>query len=481
MRRYLIVILSTLLAIFSISAPVQARDLPAIAPKISCNALSGWEFTAEHTKVLIQATEEISAEKLPNYCKVSGLIAPQTHFELRLPTANWQQRMLFTGCGGFCGFVKIRPQAALGCPTLDNGSMVTVATDMGHTANVGDTSWASGNAEARANFGHRAVHLTTVAAKAIVAHFYGQASRYHYFSGCSDGGREAMIEAQRYPHDYNGIIAGAAVINHTANNSIYHAWLAQHLYARDGTVLFSAAQLLAVKSAATAQCDAQDGQKDGFIAQPWSCDFKPESLKCGPKNPDNCLSDAQVALVSAIYTGPVSAAGKPLYFGAPIGSEANWISQGKMSQNFGTSFITNFTGETASTPVNVFDTGYTAANIAKYNHFSSILNATSPNLARFFAAGGKLILWHGAADSSVPMGSSLAYYHKLHAKFGKATGNHAKLYMLPAVGHCGGGDGPDQLDLLSKIMAWIEDRQAPSALVAHTKSGAEWHITPFHN
>ncbi len=480
MHRFIIAILSLLFTIITLTAPAQARSLPIVSAKTSCDTITGWQTVAEGAKVTIQSAELVSSEKSGSFCKVMGTIAPQTHFELHLPSTNWHQRMLFTGCGGFCGFVKIRPAAAVGCLALDNGEMVTVATDMGHTSGVGDTSWASRNPEARANFGYRANHLTTLATKSIIQHVYGQAARYAYFSGCSDGGREAMIEAQRYPHDYNGIIAGAAVMNHTANNSIYHAWLTQHLYARDGAPLISSEELLAVKTAAIAKCDAQDSQKDGLIARPWACDFDPKTVVCGTNLPAPCLTDTQAALVAAIYTGPVGTMRNPLYFGAPIGSEASWLAQAKMSQNFAASFITNFTSETAAAPVNAFDATYTTADIAKYNHFAPILNATNPNLAHFFAAGGKLIMWHGAADSSVPMGSSLAYYRKLHTLYGNSLGQHAKLYMLPAVGHCGGGDGPDQFDMLSKIIAWSEDGQAPKAVVAHTKTGKEWSIAPFH-
>jgi hypothetical protein len=217
------------------ATPADAHELGIVRPVTTCEGLAGTQLLLEgRIPARIVSASQVSDEAASPYCAVKGYVAPQVNFELRLPTNNWTQRLLFTGCGGFCGAIRIRAQAAEQCQPVQNGELAIVATDMGHSSGLADTVWAAGNEQARIDFGHRGVHVVAMAAKQIIAMFYGQKARYAYFGGCSDGGREGMMEAQRYPTDFNGIIAGAPVINVTANNSLYHAWIVRHLLERDG-------------------------------------------------------------------------------------------------------------------------------------------------------------------------------------------------------------------------------------------------------
>jgi len=217
----------------TISVPdAGARDLAIVKPIIPCSSLAETDVTSagEVPARIVTARLVTSSTDAP-YCEVRGYVAPQVSFELRLPTQNWMQRLLFSGCGGFCGRVDFRLRAAEGCAAVENREFALVATDLGRSTpdGNGDGVWAAGSPESRADYGFRGVHVVAVAAKAIIARFYGQSPAYSYFDGCSDGGREALMEVQRYPSEFNGVVAGAAVINDTANNSIFHAWSAQHV------------------------------------------------------------------------------------------------------------------------------------------------------------------------------------------------------------------------------------------------------------
>lgn len=478
MRSWIVALGLALIALL-VAPAAQAKDLPAVAPTGTCEALANKVLAIGTVPARITAAKVTTPTSGAAYCQVFGYLPPAVRFEIHLPTSGWTQRMIVAGCGGFCGTLSIRAPAAAGCAPLERGEFVSASSDLGH--DVGDGAWASGNPQGLTDYGHRALHLTTLATKAIAKAYYGQAPRYSYFSGCSDGGREGMMEAQRYPDDFDGIIAGASVIDVTANNSIYHAWLVQHLVDRSGKQLLPDATLTALAAEVMNQCDDKDGVKDNILAAPEACRFAPERLLCQGAAAPTCLTPKQLALVRALYTGPVDAAGKPLYQGAPLGSEKSWNQMAGLARGLVTSFTTYMTGEPFTGEKSPFDLKFDAPSRAIYNRYAAQISAMDANLVPF-ARHGKLLMWHGWTDAGVPAGSSIRYYKEVRARLGaKAADAFARLYMLPAVNHCGGGDGPDQVDLLTPLMAWVEDGVAPGTIPAH-KNGAKplsWTILPY--
>lgn len=460
-----------LVAIACAQCPAVARELPPVEPVMECASLAETDVAPPgEAPARIVTARVITAGSVAPYCEVRGYVAPQVSFELRLPTHNWMQRLLFSGCGGFCGRVEFRLRAAEGCAAVDNSEFALLTSNLGHDAPDGnaDTVWAAGSPESRANYGYRGVHVVTVAAKAIVARFYGRPAAFAYFSGCSDGGREGLMEVQRYPRDFNGVVAGASVINDTANNTIFHAWMAQHLQHRDGSRMFSPADLAILHGAALKACDdSDDGVSDGVIGNPLKCRFDPAVVECRGGSSAGCLTAEQVAAARAIYAGPKDASGRSLYYGRPVGSELAW--GGPEVATYVRSFVSYMTTDAPQT----FDLAaftYDPAALKRYNAQAKVFNAVDADIRPFQRAGGKLIMWHGWADPGVPPMSSVEYYRAVLRTVGTGAENFVRLYMLPGVGHCSGGEGPDRLNLIDPLVAWVEDGTAPGATVVSRKS-----------
>jgi tannase/feruloyl esterase len=447
----------------------HANDLPTIKAAVACETLANAVLTApgEPPTRINTAALVVTGAASP-YCDVRGYVAPQVNFELHLPTENWTQRLLFSGCGGFCGQVTLRAQAAETSQPVQNGELAVVSSDLGHaTASRSDALWAADNPRARIDFGYRGVHVVISAAKQIVARLYGQAQKFTYFSGCSDGGREGLMSAQRYPNDFNGIIAGAPVVNLTANNSLYHAWIVQHLLRPDGAQLFSEAELAKLHAAALQQCASNGGQSDDVIRDPRSCHFDPGQCNAASSN---CLATEQVSAARELYAGPHDSRGKSLYFGLPVGSELSWNSLLPGAQQFASNFISFLAGDPPQYPVNLRDVSFSSESLQKYNRSGDVLNALNPDLGAFTKPGGKLLMWHGWSDGSVPPMSTIAYADRLRIAMGEHQAEDSlRLYMLPGVYHCGGGQGPDKIDLLTPLMAWVEEGVPPQTITATSR------------
>ena len=454
---------------FLSAMPAAARDLPAVKPVLDCSALAKIVLANPEAPGRVESAAVVTTGTPSPYCDVKGYVTPQVRFELHLPTVNWTQRLLFEGCGGFCGAIRLGAvRAAEGCQPVTNGEFILVTSDLGHASQGMDAVWAA-DKQLRVDFGYRGVHVTTLAAKEIVARFYGRPQAFAYFNGCSDGGREAMVEVERYPADYNGVVSGASVVNETANNTIFHAWALQHVQHPDGSNVFSDAALTMLHNAAVAAC----GEKDGLIGDPEQCHFDPGSTACkGGEAVDSCLTPEQVRAARDIYIGAQGPDGRAIYFGYPIGSELGWNRQvaGVAGWRVG-----SFPGYLASDPpsltAEMSNVAFTPEAVKKLNVFGADLNALNPDIRPFQSAGGKLIMWHGWADPAVPSMSSVTFFRAIRGKAGAATDAFVRLYMLPGVGHCGGGQGPDKADLMTAIMAWTEDGIAPGAITVNKKDG----------
>ncbi len=461
-----VMLLSTTL-LLGWSSQANAKDLAIAKPVQTCESLANSIITLDDgTPVRLASATEVKTIVAPPYCSVKGYVAPQVGFEMHLPTANWHQRFLYTGCGGFCGQANIWAPASDQCPVVQNGEMATIASDLGHSSSdVSDAVWASNNTQAKKDFGYRGVHVVTLAAKAIIKRFYGQTAVYSYYTGCSDGGREGMMEAQRYPEDFNGIIIGAPVIDETTNNTLYHAWIFQHAFHRDGTPVFSDSALKLLHAAALKACGATTDTSPR-IADPQHCKFDPQILACGSTISETCLTVEQVADARALYSGPVDGAGKALYFGFMPGSELTWNDQATGSKFFATNFISYIASEHPASNFDLWSIKFNAESLRELGGMAPILDATDPDVLPFRDHGGKLMVWHGWADTGVPPMSTVTFTSAISKLATKRPGSDfMRLYMLPGVYHCGGG-GPDRIDLVTPMMAWVEDGIQPGAVTA---------------
>ena len=259
-------------------------------------------------------------------CEVEGVLTSTIGFKVMLPLQTWAGRYLQVGCGGLCGHASLEVGAADGCALLEAGSFVIASTDMGHQGMGGEFGQ---DPQKREDFAHRAVHLTAVATKKLIRAFYGRDAAHAYFTGCSDGGREALVEAQRYPGDFDGIVAGAPAMNFQVQNSLYHAWQARSNTGTDGKAVLAASRLPLLHQAVLDRCDRLDGQVDGVILDPRACRFDPGVLLCRSNRPEDaasCLTAAEVEAVRRLYDGPRDAAtSERLTIGGPQpGSELAW-------------------------------------------------------------------------------------------------------------------------------------------------------------
>jgi feruloyl esterase len=469
------------LALTLLSGPALAEtaDLPVVPPVTACAALVDVPMAGiGGPGSRVTAAEETTSDGIP-VCSVTGTLAPEVNFQVLLPLESWTQRYLQVGCGGLCGNISLRSGASDGCAVLAGGGFVMAATDMGHAGRGAD--WGV-DAQRRSDFAHRAQHVTALAAKSLTRAFYGQDAAYSYFNGCSDGGREAIMAAMRYPEDFDGIIAGAPAMLFTVQNTLHHGWLARTNTGADGKAILTSARLPLVHAAVMAACDANDGLEDGLIAQPALCAFDPASLICAEgQDPATCLTAAEAEVVRAVHDGPRDAAtGAALTPGQLLpGSELNWqgvfvpddAGMPPFSKLIAEPVLQSLAFEAPRPGMTVADLDFSTATLDALRARHPLFDATSPDLAAFQAAGGKLILWHGMADPHIAPANTLAYYQAMQATLGADTvAGFARLYLLPGVGHCGGGQGPGKLDLLSATMAWVEGGAAPDAILTASTS-----------
>lgn len=468
------------------AAAVTAADTSAgIAPAMSCFGIAQLDLASAVSGVpfeITSATElAASGNTLGNWaaCDVKGVIAPQIHFEIKLPETGWQANYLQVGCGGLCGNTNVtNAPASTGCVPLTTGAFAVASSDEGHYQGGGLFST---DPTLRADFGYKSDHELVKAAKAVIEKYYGRPATHSYFDGCSQGGHQALTEAQRYPTDFDGIIAGAPANNFTALNTFSHAWTAQSVFLNGGPATITNADLANLHKAVLKGCDAP---ADGIIADPLSCTWDPGSIQCEAgqtsTSDDYCLTADQVTTLRRIYAGPTDEHGQLLYPGYQLrGSELNWAGIITPATATGTSGDINFVRETlryqifdSPQPALTYkDIKFTAAYYKKVMQPNEgMYDATDPDLSAFKKAGGKLILWHGLGDQHIPAVGTMAYYKAVEKAMGgeAATESFARLFLLPGVAHCGGGQGPDTFDALTAITDWVTKGDAPDSLT--TKS-----------
>lgn len=466
-------------------------SLAVVAPVGSCAGLAAVDLsdiggagstitTATEGAVSVNGTDV-------RFCTVEGKLAPAVGFRVRLPVTGWTQRSLDIGCGGLCGSVSAAaaPGQSYDCPLVQQGGFVLAATDMGHSGAEAD--WAK-DPQRRIDFAYRGVHITRLAAKKLTRAYYGQAEKYSYFVGCSDGGREALMAAQRYPTDYNGIVAGAPAFLFNVQNSLHHGWLARSN--RDnglstGNVVLYPAKAAVLHKAVVAACDALDGQADGLLADPRLCTFDPATIQCpnGVTDTSACLTSTEVITAGKFYDGPrdPSSNRRILVGGPQYGSELNWAGVFVPSNDT----ITNRVGSDnfvdgaryvifdENPPPTIDELQFTEAFYPKLRVRHALNDATNPDLSAFQGAGGKLILWHGWADQHISPIGTIAYYEAMQKTMGQpALDVFMRFYLAPGVAHCGGGEGMPNMDLVTAMVDWAEQGIVPDAIATYRTDAA---------
>jgi hypothetical protein len=468
---------SLVMALLSGQSAFAAVDETAFKPVAACESLLSVSLDGVGGAGSRVSKAEVAEKDGVAYCMIEGVLAPAITFQVELPVATWTKRFLQVGCGGLCGRVSTEVGAADGCTPVSNGGFVLAGTDMGHEGGNGEFGK---DRQKRADFAYRGVHLTALASKALIEAFYGIAPSYSYFSGCSDGGREGLMEAQRYPEDFNGVIAGAAAMNFQVQNGLYHAWQAVSNTGPDGGAILIAPRLPILHKAVLDQCDAMDGLKDGLIANPTHCHPDLASITCPGDATDisKCLTSAEAASARKLYDGPRDArTGLRLTVGGPQpGSELAWagvfVPEDKSQPIFSTMIalgsILNLNYQT-NPPASfaLKDMAFDLDTFHKLSALHPFYDATNPDLAPFEKAGGKLILWHGWADPHISPLNTIAYYQAVQKQMGGDVARQfARLYLFPGMHHCSGGEGPSMEDLLTPMMDWVEKGVAPEAIVA---------------
>ena len=416
--------------------------------------------------VRIKTTEKVNTDT--PHCKVAGVIEKEINFELLLPD-EWNGRFMMGGGGAYVGSIQNQALAYGAGPGALERGYATVGTDTGHVSSMVDGSWALNNVERQEDFGHRAVHLTAVTAKAIIERYYARAPEYSYFVGCSRGGGQAMMETQRYPEDFDGLVAGAPAYDWTGFRGGQIRTLQTML--PDGDTqdpVLTDANLELLGTTIIAACDTRDGVADGILTDPRDCPFEPDDLKkCEGDAGADCVTRKQLAAIKAIYDAP-TVDGRRIFAGFPYGGEHNprgweaWMVGLTPSYAFAIDFYQNFVFSDPHWDYTRYDFANWKQDVAKV---SAMLDATSTDLSEFKKRGGRIIFWTGWSDHLITALGTVDYYDKLTAADPDAD-EYSRLYMLPGMFHCAGGPAPDRADWLEAIRAWVEDGKAPERLVS---------------
>lgn len=464
----------------SAQSPQFETWMDAGAPKsparrcASLRALSGFDFS-------VDVAESVAATKdAPAFCRVTGLVQPEIRFEVSLPQ-TWNGRLYMFGNGGFAGeslaagFRAARRNLAVG------KGFVAAQTNTGHDASREPLASFASNPQKLSDYAYRAVHVTAVTAKALARAFYGSGPAYSYFDGCSTGGRQGLISAQRFPDDFDGIVVGAPVLDFTG--TMMHYTQVHQALARTP---LDAAKVRVLAEASYRKCDAVDGVTDGIIADPRACAFDPATdiPRCRAGSLESaCLTDVEIASVAAVLS-PLSIDGKRRFPGFPVGPEglapgqggtrSGWdpwiVRSGEPTVSF--SFMESFFRHMA-TPGRELDwrTFDPARDSGKLGAISALLDATDTDLSAFRGRKGRILMWYGWADPALSPLMGLEYYERVVKTMGAGTSEFFRLFMMPGVFHCSGGVGPDRVDTITPLVNWVERGIAPAMLIASQRAG----------
>jgi feruloyl esterase len=403
---------------------------------------------------------------LPAFCRVTATLKPTRDSEIKievwLPGAGWNGRFLGVGNGGWAGRIHYEDLiVAL------RGGFATAGTDTGHLGAGSDAKFAMGHPEKLIDFGYRSIHEMTVRAKAIIESFYGAGPKYSYWNGCSTGGKQGLTEAQRYPADYNGIIEGdpANMFTHLMFGTIWPA----EVTLKDPAGYIQPDKYALIHRAVLDACDALDGVKDGVIEDPTRCHFDPKVLECKGADTPTCLTGPQVEAAKRIYAGPRNPrTGEQIFPGQEPGSELGWKGQagGPKPMEIPASYFKYLVFQNPAWDFRTLNFDSDVATAERLHQ--AVLDAVDPDLKAFEASGGKLIMYHGWSDPVIVPMESVNYYRSVVAKMGgeEQTQKFVRLFMVPGMGHCGGGNGVNTFDKVGVLEQWVEHDVPPDQIIA---------------
>ena len=397
---------------------------------------------------------------LPAHCRVNAVLRPSSDSEIEMevwmPAENWNGKFQAVGNGGWAGVISFPAMAT----ALQEG-YATASNDTGHKG--GNALFAIGHPEKLVDFAHRAIHEMTVQSKALVNAYYSRPARLSYFNGCSTGGRQGLMSAQKYPEDFDAIVAGAP-----ANYQTHlHAWdLSVSVpVLKDPASVVPAAKLQLVTEKVVAACDAADGVRDGLLNDPRSCRFDVASLQCKAGDGADCLTAPQVAAVKRVYEPARTSSGQYVFPGKMPGSESQWAGLLNGQQAPGVpvgSFQVAY--QNASWDPKTFEMDRDLKLVDE--KVGAIVNAVNPDLSAFKKRGGKLIMYHGWNDTAISPGNAVDYYTSVQKRMGGKQDDFIRLFMAPGMNHCGGGVGPNQVNWMAALERWRERGEAPDSIEA---------------
>ncbi len=446
-------------------------DEPRVKPRIACadlRSLTGYEFS------VLSAVVQPATADAPEYCRVSGQALPEIRFEVGLPSA-WNRRLYMHGNGGFAGESLDQPNRARQRFGVMRKGFVAAATNTGHDAAEEPLATFALHRQKLIDYAFRSLHVTAETAKKIAAAYFGTPPVRSYFDGCSTGGRQGLILAQRFPDDFDGILVGAPVLNFSGT-MVSYAWTAQAL----ARAAIPSAKMALLAGRVYAQCDAKDGLADGLIDDPRRCGFRPAAdlPRCaGETDASDCFTSRQIDTLEKIYA-EVTSQGKRLFPGWPVGAEiagANgrsgwdgWIIRDG-ARTTSVAFAESFFGHMGFPEKNP---GYELSRFdfdkdpQRLEWISGVLDATDPDLTRFRGRGGKIVMYYGWADPALNALMGVEYYEQVLSRMGASTAGFFRLFMVPGMFHCAGGVGCGTFDALTTLIEWVEKGAAPSRIAA---------------
>jgi feruloyl esterase len=454
--------------LLGLAAMVEAAPAPGSCESLMSMNLAGGTITMAQSVAAGGLAIPVGrgGRTAPNqeaFCRVAATLRPSADsdikMELWLPVSGWNGKFEANGNGGWTGSIN---EAALAAGL--NRGYAAAMSDLGHEG--GSASFAMDHPEKLVDYGYRAAHEMTVAAKAIIAAYYAQPIRESYWTGCSAGGRSALMEAQRYPADFDGIVAGSPGLDWTGR-ALQAVWIAQAAHKTEANYIPPAKYAL-VHNAVLAACDAKDGVKDGVLEDPTKCGFDPKELECKNGDSADCLTAPQVETARTIYSPGLNPRTKEMIFpGFERGSEAGWATMaGPRLFSIGGDLFKFVVFHDPNWDYRSFDFDRGTASTAKAEN--GLLNAEDANLRAFEDRGGKLIQYHGWADPQIAPANSVRYYKKVLDTMGgtEKVQSFYRLFMVPGMAHCGGGDGTSDFDMLAALEQWKEQGRVPAQVAA---------------
>ena len=458
-------------------AQLSSLDLPHTKITLAESVAAGAFNPPGGTGGAAPGAPPVSYAHLPPFCRVAGTIRPtpdsDIRFEVWMPASDWNGKFVGVGNGVWAGSItysSMREPLSMG--------YATAATDDGHQGNPLDAGFAAGHPEKLTDFGYRAPHEMTVAAKAVIAAFYGKSAHRALFVSCSTGGRQGLMEAHRYPDDYNGI-SSMAPANPMVPLMVSSLWTGEATL-KDEASRIPAPKFALIHKAAVAACDADDGVRDGIISSPGRCHFDPAVLQCKAGDQPDCLTAAQVTAVRAIYQGPRNPrTGKSIFPGFTPGSEAMFPIQTMGPEPFGASYtyMKDLVMRDPKWDFRTFD--YDKDMTRALQAGSARLDVPAGGLDTFLAGGRKLLLSHGWADGLIPTLSTVNFYSQLVAHVGARKAAGTRLFLIPGMGHCAGGDGPFVFDPISTLDKWVDTGHAPERIIVSNPPGKPARTRPL--